>query len=54
MHRSDDGDREALDRLLLLLIARPCKGFEPEFADLVRREVEKLHVPDCELEDADE
>jgi hypothetical protein len=50
----EDKDREALDRLLLLLIARPCEGFESEFADLIRREVEKLHVSDPEGSDGDE
>jgi hypothetical protein len=53
VHSREDRDREALDRLLLLLIAQPCEGFESEFADLIRREVEKLHVPDREPEGTD-
>jgi hypothetical protein len=53
VYAREDQDREALDRLLLLLIARPCAGFEREFADLVRREVEKLHVPEPEPKDTD-
>ena len=43
----------ALDRLLLLLIAQPCEGFEREFNDLIRREVERLCIPDLRPEDTD-
>jgi hypothetical protein len=36
---------EKWDRLVLLLIARPCEGWEPEFAEIIRREIERLTVP---------
>jgi hypothetical protein len=34
--------RETWDRLVLLLIARPIEGWEPEFEEIVRREIERL------------
>lgn len=37
--------REFLDRLTLLLISRPEDGWEKEFKDITRREVERLTVP---------
>jgi hypothetical protein len=37
--------REFLDRLILLLISRPLEGWEPEFKNIRRREVERLAVP---------
>lgn len=33
------------DRLVLLLIARPREGWEPEFEEIIRREIERLAVP---------
>lgn len=36
---------EMWDRLVLLLIARPREGWEEEFEDITRREVERLAVP---------
>lgn len=33
---------ETYDRLVLLLIARPCAGWEEEFAQITRREIERL------------
>jgi hypothetical protein len=38
--------RETWDRLVLLLIARPLHGWEAEFEDITRREIERLTVPD--------
>jgi hypothetical protein len=37
--------REYLDRLTLLLIARPQEGWEKEFKDITRREIERLAIP---------
>jgi hypothetical protein len=37
--------RETWDRLVLLLIARPCEGWEPEFEEITRREIERLAIP---------
>jgi hypothetical protein len=36
---------ETWDRLVLLLIARPREGWEPEFEEITRREIERLAVP---------
>jgi len=41
---------ETWDRLVLLLIARPCEGWEPEFEEITRREIERLAVPTEERE----
>jgi hypothetical protein len=37
--------RETWDRLVLLLIARPREGWEAEFEEITRREIERLAVP---------
>jgi hypothetical protein len=37
--------RESIDRLTLLLISRPEEGWEKEFKDITRREIERLTVP---------
>ena len=37
--------RETSERLALLLIAKPREGWEDEFEELMRREVERLAVP---------
>jgi hypothetical protein len=37
-----DEQRETWDRLVLLLISQPCKGWEAEFRDITRREIERL------------
>jgi hypothetical protein len=42
--------RESLDRLTLLLISRPEEGWEKEFKDITRREIERLIVPVSEQE----
>jgi hypothetical protein len=42
--------REMWDRLVLLLIARPREGWEPEFEEIIRREIERLAVPAGESE----
>jgi len=34
--------RETWDRLVLLLIARPQGGWETEFEEITRREIERL------------
>ena len=36
---------ETWDRLVLLIIARPRKGWESEFAEITRREIGRLAVP---------
>jgi len=36
---------ETWDRLVLLLISQPREGWEPEFAAITRREIERLHPP---------
>ena len=36
---------ETWDRLVLLLIARPCEGWESEFEEITRREIERLAIP---------
>jgi hypothetical protein len=38
-------NQEMYDRLVLLLITRPCEGWEQEFQSITRREVERLSVP---------
>ena len=42
--------REMWDRLALLLIAQPREGWEPEFEEITRREIERLAVPAGEQE----
>lgn len=39
---------ETWDRLVLLLIAQPREGWEPEFEEITRREIERLAVPTAE------
>ena len=47
---TDSGHRESLDRLTLLLISRPEEGWEEEFKEITRREIERLAVPVGEQE----
>jgi hypothetical protein len=42
--------RETWDRLVLLLIAQPREGWEFEFEEIIRREIERLAVPAAEAE----
>jgi hypothetical protein len=42
---ADNKFRETSERLALLLIAQPREGWEEEFEELIRREVERLAVP---------
>ena len=42
---ADNRLRETWDRLVLLLIARPIEGWEPEFEEITRREIERLALP---------
>ena len=35
---------EIWDRLVLLLIAQPREGWEPEFHEITRREIERLAI----------
>jgi hypothetical protein len=42
--------QETWDRLALLLISQPRKGWEAEFGEITRREVERLALPDGEPE----
>ena len=41
----DEKVREASDRLILLLITKPLEGWEAEFEDITRREIQRLAVP---------
>jgi hypothetical protein len=36
---------ETWDRLVLLLIAKPRDGWEPEFEEITRREIQRLVLP---------
>jgi len=36
---------EIWDRLVLLLITQPREGWEPEFEEITRREIERLAIP---------
>jgi hypothetical protein len=47
---ADNKLRETWDRLILLLIAQPREGWEPEFEEITRREIERLAVPVGEQE----
>jgi hypothetical protein len=42
--------REVWDRLVLLLIAQPREGWESEFEDITRREIDRLAIPAGESE----
>jgi hypothetical protein len=46
----NDDLRETWDRLVLLLIAQPRDGWESEFEEITRREIERLVVPVSESE----
>ena len=37
--------RETWDRLVLLIIAQPQTGWESEFEEITRREIERLTIP---------
>ena len=41
----DINRREICDRLVLLLITQPREGWEPEFEEITRREIERLAFP---------
>jgi len=41
---ADNKLREIWDRLVLLLIAQPREGWEPEFHEITRREIERLAI----------
>ncbi len=45
MDQERDNLREDLDRVLLLLASEPRPGFETEFEELARREVDRLLRP---------
>jgi NADPH-dependent 2,4-dienoyl-CoA reductase/sulfur reductase-like enzyme len=47
---ADNKLRETWDRLVLLLIAHPREGWEPEFEEITRREIERLAGPAGESE----
>jgi hypothetical protein len=47
---NDNSLRETWDRLVLLLIAQPREGWEREFEEICRREIERLAVPAAEVE----
>ena len=46
-----NGLRDDLDRVLLLLTAEPWPGFESEFEELTRREVDRILRSEQEPED---
>jgi len=41
---TDNKLRETWDRLVLLLITRPQEGWETEFKEITRREIERLAI----------
>lgn len=47
---TDSKLRETWDRLVLLLIAQPREGWESEFHEITRREIERLAVLSAEVE----
>jgi hypothetical protein len=47
---SDNKLCEIWDRLVLLLISRPCAGWESEFKEITRREIERLTTPTKEVQ----
>jgi hypothetical protein len=47
---SDNKFQELWDRLVLLLIAQPREGWEPEFEEITHREIERLTIPASERE----
>jgi hypothetical protein len=47
----DNKLREIWDRLVLLLIAQPREGWQPEFHEITRREIERLAVLGAKVED---
>ena len=52
MDATSDKLRETWDRLVLLLISLPREGWEVEFRDITRREIERL-APVRQERDAD-
>jgi hypothetical protein len=44
---------ETWDRLVLLLITQPRQGWEREFEEIARREIERLSVPQAGRERSD-
>ncbi len=51
---TDNKLREKWDRLILLLIAQPRAGWEDEFEELTRREIERLAPATAEERGRDE
>ena len=49
----DNKSAETWDRLVLLLITQPFDGWESEYAQIKRREIERLAVP-ATYQDCDE
>jgi hypothetical protein len=47
---TENNPREKWDRLVLLLITQPREGWEPEFKEITRREIERLVVPTSQSE----
>jgi hypothetical protein len=50
MEGEKHSNQETWDRLVLLLIARPLAGWQEEFNEIVRREIERLAVLAAEVE----
>jgi hypothetical protein len=44
MEGEKHSDLEIWDRLVLLLITQPRGGWEPEFEEITRREIERLAI----------
>ena len=42
---ADNKLRETWDRVVLLVIARPREGWESEYEEIARREIERLALP---------
>jgi hypothetical protein len=51
--RATFDSREVWDRLTLLLITTPREGWETEFEEITRREIERLAVPSEQQEERD-
>ena len=47
---ADNKLRESWDRLVLLLITQPREGWESEFEEITRREIERLAIPAARTE----
>ena len=51
MERTSDRRQDTIDRLALLLVSQPREGWEDEYEELTRREIERLTLFDAGSED---